>query len=81
MNSGNVDVQPRFVNTLWTQAKTANTQPPNAMLCPYCTNNGRMFLTLDQLFDHAKDEHSSILQAMDPSQARATVKDAALLKL
>ena len=76
--TSSVDIQARFVNALRTQAKTADATPPNALPCPYCSHEGRIFQNLDQLFSHAKVEHTAVVQAMEPSQARAQVRSAAL---
>ncbi|KAF2015220.1 hypothetical protein BU24DRAFT_173756 [Aaosphaeria arxii CBS 175.79] len=75
--AGNVDVHSRWVNALRTQAKTTETFPSEPLPCPYCNHPGRIFQSADQVFDHAKADHASLLQAMDPNQARArVVKDA-----
>lgn len=76
--TSNVDIHARFVNALRTQAKTADAPPPDALPCPYCSHQGRIFQSENQLFSHVKVEHASLLQAVHPSHARAHVRDAAL---
>jgi hypothetical protein len=76
--ASNVDIQSRFVNALRTQAKTAETTQSNPLPCPYCTHQGRIFQNIDQLFNHAKVEHASILQTMETGQARVQVRNAAM---
>ncbi|KAF2107222.1 hypothetical protein BDV96DRAFT_654068 [Lophiotrema nucula] len=70
----NVDIQARFVNALRTQAKTV--EQSDVLTCPYGDHQGRIFQTFDQLFQHAKVEHTAILQGLDESKARSHVKDA-----
>ncbi|KAJ4286340.1 hypothetical protein N0V90_013374 [Kalmusia sp. IMI 367209] len=76
MASGNVDVHARFVNALRTQAKAL--PPSDALPCPYCSHQGRIFQNLDQLFSHAKTDHAHLLQDIDQSRARSRVKEDAL---
>lgn len=76
--TGNVDLHTRYVTALRRQTKTAEPPPPDAFSCPYCSHQGRIFQTDDQLYDHATVEHASILQSMAPDQARAQLRDAAL---
>jgi hypothetical protein len=74
----NVDIHARYVKALRTQAKTAEPPPPDALPCPFCTNQGRIFLEPNQLVDHAKLEHSPVLQGIDPSHAPAHVIEKAM---
>jgi hypothetical protein len=74
--TSNVDVHSRWVTALRTQAKTAESPSAEALPCPYCSGT-RIFQSTNQLYDHTKLEHASILQAMDPAQARARVLEAA----
>lgn len=76
--TSNVDSHSRYVSALRRQTKTAEPPPSDAFPCPYCIHQGRIFQTDDQLFDHAAVEHAPILHAMDPEQARAQLRDAAL---
>jgi hypothetical protein len=76
--TGNVDLHSRYVTALRRQTKTAEPPPSDALSCPYCSHQGRIFQTDDQLYDHATVEHASILQSMAPGQARAQLRDAAL---
>lgn len=77
--TSHVDIHAPFVNALRTQAKTVDKQQSDALPCPYCTHQGRIFQTIDQLFDHAKVEHASLLQSMGkPNQARAQLRDEAM---
>lgn len=75
MNSGDI-VQSRFANALRTQK--GDYPLTSALPCPYSGHNGRIFINLDQLFDHVKSEHSSEIVGLEPRQARAQVKEAAL---
>ena len=76
--TGNVDLHTRYVTALRRQTKTAEPPPSDAISCPYCTHQGRIFQTDDQLYDHATVEHGSILESMTPDEARAQLRDAAL---
>ncbi|CAO2651489.1 Nn.00g040590.m01.CDS01 [Neocucurbitaria sp. VM-36] len=76
MNPGDV-VQSRFVHALRTQGK-AEYPLTSALPCPYPGHHGRIFQTVDQLFDHAKTEHHSEIANLEPRQARAQLKEAAL---
>ena len=76
MNPGDV-VQSRFVNALRTQGK-GEYPPTSALPCPYQGHHGRIFLSIEQLFDHAKAEHASEIAGLEPRQARAQLKEAAL---
>jgi hypothetical protein len=76
--TSNVDIQARFVNALRTQAKTADGPHSESLPCPFCTHQGRIFQNLDQLLSHAQVEHAAVLQAMEPSQARAQLREEAL---
>lgn len=76
--TSNVDLHTRYVTALRRQTKTAEPPPPDAFSCPYCSHQGRIFQSDDQLYDHATVEHASILEAMAPDQARAQLRDAAL---
>jgi hypothetical protein len=76
MDSGNV-LQSKFANALRTQS---NAEYPLsvALPCPYPGHPGRMFQSIDQLYDHAKAEHASEIITLKPSQARGRLRDAAL---
>jgi hypothetical protein len=76
--TGNVDLHTRYVTALRRQTKTAEPPPPDAFYCPYCSHQGRIFQSDDQLYDHATVEHASILDSLTLDQARAQVRDAAL---
>ncbi|KAF2864714.1 hypothetical protein BDV95DRAFT_508584 [Massariosphaeria phaeospora] len=76
--NASLDIHSRFVTALRTQAKTAEAPPSDALPCPHCKNHARIFQTLEQLFSHAKAEHAAMLQAVEPAQARAQLRDAAL---
>ncbi|KAF1847404.1 uncharacterized protein K460DRAFT_57815 [Cucurbitaria berberidis CBS 394.84] len=76
MNPGDV-VQSRFVNALRTQGK-AEYPLANALPCPYPGHHGRIFQSVDQLFDHAKAEHNAEIGSLEPRQARAQLREAAL---
>ena len=76
MNPGDVS-QFRFVNTLRTQGK-AEYPVSSALPCPYPGHHGRMFQSVEQLFAHAKAEHSSDMAGVEPHQACAQLKEAAL---
>jgi hypothetical protein len=78
MTSGNVDIHARFVTALRRQPKTADALPPDTLPCGFCQNQGRIFQSLDQLFNHAKVEHASLLKSLDTSGARALVREEAL---
>jgi hypothetical protein len=76
MNTGTVDIHSKFVHALRTQGKTE--WPLNGALpCPY-GHPGRMFQSLDQLYDHAKTEHESQFSGFKPSQIRDQLKDAVI---
>ncbi|KAF2185286.1 hypothetical protein K469DRAFT_750445 [Zopfia rhizophila CBS 207.26] len=72
----NADVASRYVQALRTQARTGEAPPTDALPCPYRSNNGRIFQSSHQLFNHVKVEHVSILQVMDPESARTQVGEA-----
>jgi hypothetical protein len=76
MNTGNV-LQSKFANALRTQGKAEYTLS-GALPCPYPGHHGRIFQSVDQLYDHAKAEHASKIAEFKPSQARERLKDAAL---
>jgi hypothetical protein len=76
--TSNVDIHSRFVNALRTQAKTADALPSDALPCPHCSHQGRIFQNIDQLYSHAKVEHASLLQGLDPARVRAQLKEEAL---
>ncbi|KAH7076133.1 hypothetical protein FB567DRAFT_608774 [Paraphoma chrysanthemicola] len=75
MDTGNVDIQSKFVNALRTQ----KTEIPlsGALPCPF-GHHGRMFQSVEQLYDHAKTEHASHIANLKPSQAKEKLKLAAL---
>jgi hypothetical protein len=77
MNTGNVDIHSRWVHALRTQ-KAESPTLTGALPCPYPGHNGRMFLSLDQLYDHAKTEHAPHFEGLRASQARDKLKDAVL---
>ncbi|KAF2676676.1 hypothetical protein K458DRAFT_396712 [Lentithecium fluviatile CBS 122367] len=76
--TSNAAFQTRYVTALQKQTRTAEPPPSDALSCPYCSHRGRIFQTESQLFDHATVDHASIVQAMEPDQARAQLRDAAL---
>ncbi|KAK7178406.1 hypothetical protein PSPO01_15552, partial [Paraphaeosphaeria sporulosa] len=76
--TSNLDLYSRWVTALRTQAKTVDALRPDALSCPYCEHSGRIFQAVDQLYSHAKVEHASLLDTMDPETAHAQVQDAAL---
>jgi hypothetical protein len=77
MDTGNVDIQSKFVNALRTQGK-AEIPFSGALPCPYAGHNGRMFQSVEQLYDHAKTEHALQLASFKPGQARERLREAAL---
>jgi hypothetical protein len=77
MDPGKVDIQSKFVNALRTQAKAE--YPLSAALpCPFPGDHGRIFQSVDQLYDHAKSAHASEMAAFKPGQARDKLREAAL---
>jgi hypothetical protein len=76
MDTGNV-FQSKFANALRAQRK-AEYPLGCALPCPYPGHHGRMFQSVDQLYDHAKAEHASQFATFKPSQARERLRDAAL---
>ncbi|KAH8704679.1 hypothetical protein GQ44DRAFT_629914 [Phaeosphaeriaceae sp. PMI808] len=76
-NTGNIDIQSKFVKALRTQGK-AEYPLSGALPCPYPGHHGRMFQSVDQLYDHAKTEHAAQIANLKPAQAREKLKDAAL---
>jgi hypothetical protein len=76
MSSGNGEA--RLAHVLRTQPKTVDALPPDALPCAFCTHQGRIFQTSDQLFSHAQVEHAAILQTIDPNRARSHVLEEAL---
>lgn len=58
------DVLSRFVHVLYKQPRSLPTLP-----CPL-GHHGRMFQSVDQLYDHAKTEHASHIANLKPSQAK-----------
>ncbi|KAF1961918.1 hypothetical protein CC80DRAFT_199924 [Byssothecium circinans] len=76
--TGNVDIHSKWVTALRTQAKTAEAPPTDALPCPYCPHQGRIFQDIGQLYSHAQVEHASRFESMTPEQARAQLQDAAL---
>ncbi|PVH98421.1 hypothetical protein DM02DRAFT_531208 [Periconia macrospinosa] len=61
-----------------TQAKTADASPTDALLCPYCAHQGRIFQSFDQLVSHATVEHAAYFTSVNPQDARAQLQEAAL---
>jgi hypothetical protein len=76
MEPGNV-LQSKFANALRTQGKAEYTLS-GALPCPYSDHDGRMFQSVDQLYDHAKAEHALQIAIFKPGQARESLRDAAL---
>ncbi|KAF2126052.1 hypothetical protein P153DRAFT_433857 [Dothidotthia symphoricarpi CBS 119687] len=70
-----VDIQSRWVNALRTQSKSEH-PPTGALPCPFDGHDGRIFLNIDQLFDHVRADHASEVKDLEPSQARAYLRDA-----
>jgi hypothetical protein len=71
------DMQSRFINALRTQPKMES--PLDLSLpCPYPGHAGRMFLDIDQLYNHASYEHASDIASLEPSQAREELRTASL---
>ena len=70
-------VQSKFVNALRTQRKS---EPPlsGAIPCPYPGHHGRIFLNIDQLYDHARTEHARQIEGLKPKQAREYLKEEVL---
>jgi hypothetical protein len=77
MTTGPVDIQSKFVNALRTQGK-AEFPISGALPCPYPGHHGRMFQNIEQLYDHATDEHSKEIKNIEPEQVKETLKKAAL---
>jgi hypothetical protein len=73
MNPGNIDIQSKFVHVLLTLDKAECALP-----CPYPCHHGRIFQSVDQLYDHAKAEHAAQLASLKLSQAREKLRDKAL---
>jgi hypothetical protein len=72
-----VDIQSKFVNALRTQRK-AEYPISGALPCPYAGHHGRMFQSITQLYDHAKDDHRDEVANLEPNQAKEMLKEAAL---
>jgi hypothetical protein len=64
-------VQRKFIEALRTQNKSDLVA---AIPCPYEGHHGRMFLTIDQLYDHAKMDHPRQIAGLEPTQARLQLK-------
>ncbi|KAH3956211.1 hypothetical protein HBH51_248110 [Parastagonospora nodorum] len=77
MDAVNIDIQSKFVNALRTQGK-ADYPLSGALPCPYPGHHGRMFQDIDQLYDHASDDHPSEIADLKPSQAKEKLKKAVL---
>jgi hypothetical protein len=77
MDTGTVDIQSKFVQALRTQKKT-EWPLTGALPCPYPGHHGRMFLNLDQLYDHAKAEHGPQIDGLKSGQAREQLKEAVI---
>jgi hypothetical protein len=73
----NIDIQSKFINALRNQGK-AEYPLSGALPCPYPGHHGRMFQSVDQLYDHAQTEHAAQLASFKPGQAREKLRDAAL---
>lgn len=74
MNSG--DTEFRYVNVLRNQGNKPEALS-GALPCPFPGHQGRIFQHINQLVDHAKTEHSSEIEGLEPRQARAFLKEAA----
>lgn len=77
MDAVNIDIQSKFVNALRTQGK-ADYPLSGALPCPYPGHHGRMFQDINQLFDHALDDHAAETAGLQPSQAKEKLKKAVL---
>ncbi|USP77572.1 hypothetical protein yc1106_04846 [Curvularia clavata] len=66
MNAGNLHHTTGWAKALRTQKASAEWAEH---LCPYPNHRGRVFQTFQQLFDHAKAEHSSDFDGLDSQQA------------
>lgn len=72
MASGTVDIQSKFVQALRTQ-KATERPGKGALPCPY-GHQGRIFLNIEQLYDHVKAEHGQLFDALEPDQVREQLK-------
>lgn len=72
-----VDIQLKFVNALRTQGK-AEYPLSGALPCPFQCHHGRMFQSVDQLYEHAKADHYAQVASFKPGQARERLRDLAL---
>jgi hypothetical protein len=77
MDAVPIDIQSRFVNALRTQGK-ADYPLSGALPCPYPGHHGRMFQDINQLFDHASEDHHSEIAGLSPIQAKEKLKKAVL---
>jgi hypothetical protein len=77
MNPTGDVIQSKFVNALRTQGKAAELPLTGAIPCPY-GHHGRMFQSLDQLYDHTKAEHAHQIEGLKPKDAREQLRDAVL---
>lgn len=68
-------IQSKFVNALRTQGK-AEVPLTGALPCPYPGHHGRMFQSIDQLYDHAKTEHARQVEGLKPKDAQKQLRDA-----
>jgi hypothetical protein len=76
MNPTGDVIQSKFVNALRTQAKT-DYPLTGTLTCPYSSGcQGRIFQNLEQLYNHAKTDHSRQIEGLDPNQARDQLKNA-----
>lgn len=75
------DFQSRYINALRTQAKAAEAPANAALPCPYPQCSGRIFITVDQLFGHAKDQHRDEILGLEPREARAHLQALSLKQL
>ncbi|KAF2729944.1 hypothetical protein EJ04DRAFT_446190 [Polyplosphaeria fusca] len=74
MTSNAPDIHSQYIAKLRTQSKTTGDGPPsNALPCPYCPHQNRIFQGVDQLLHHAKIEHAHLLHR-DESQIRQQVE-------
>ncbi|KAF2022952.1 hypothetical protein EK21DRAFT_119222, partial [Setomelanomma holmii] len=77
MNPSGDVIFSNFVNALRTQGKS-EPQLPGAIPCPFSGHRGRIFRSIDQLYDHARTEHVRQLEGFKPKQAREFLGDEVL---
>jgi hypothetical protein len=78
--SSHVDAPHTYATALLTQDKTADAPPSDALPCPHCPPDRPLFDSASLLWDHAKQEHASLLPSrfQDTDHARTQLRDAAL---